>query len=205
VLNRAWLDGETKLGDLQWAGVGTVNLTSVTWFNVPTLGDERQVGQHRGEILHEYQRAVRAYRQLAVHLRAQGMDEVADRFTYRARVLQRQVLRRTGRWGAALGSWLLDRIAGYGYKPLRSFATYALVVGAFAAAYYLLGTTVKPPLDPLGAVVFSITSFHGRGFAPGENVLITDPLSVLAAMEAMLGLFIEITFIATFTQRFLGK
>jgi hypothetical protein len=39
---------------------------------------------------------------------------------------------------------------------------------------------------------------------PGENVLLNDPLTVIAAIEAIIGLLIEITFIATFTQRYFG-
>lgn len=53
----------------------------------------------------------------------------------------------------------------------------------------------------------SLASFHGRGFFPslsGETNL-HNPLVVLAAIEAVVGLFIEISFIATFTQRFFGK
>lgn len=53
------------------------------------------------------------------------------------------------------------------------------------------------------AAVFSITSFHGRGFFPGALKL-DDPVTVLATVEAIFGLFIEISFIATFTQRYFG-
>src|SRR6266566_9827034 len=42
--------------------------------------------------LEEYEAAVRANRQLAVALRAQGLDEEAARFAYRAQLLQRIVL-----------------------------------------------------------------------------------------------------------------
>jgi hypothetical protein len=56
-----------------------------------------------------------------------------------------------------------------------------------------------------GAAVFSVTSFHGRGFSPGENAGLTNPVTVIAAAEAIIGLLIEITFIATFTQRFFGR
>jgi hypothetical protein len=57
----------------------------------------------------------------------------------------------------------------------------------------------------LEAVVFSMTSFHGRGFSPGQNITLGNPLAVLAAAEAFVGLLIEVTFIATFTQRIFGK
>ena len=32
-----------------------------------------------------------------------------------------------------------------------------------------------------------------------------DPVAILAAMEAVFGLFIEVNFIATFMQRYFGK
>jgi hypothetical protein len=49
----------------------------------------------------------------------------------------------------------------------------------------------------------SLTAFHGRGFfaqqfSPG------DPQAIIAAVEAVVGLLIEISFIATFTQRYFG-
>ena len=47
--------------------------------------------------LERFRVAVRANRQLAVVLRAQGLNEAADRFAYRAQVLQRRVLWRTRR------------------------------------------------------------------------------------------------------------
>jgi hypothetical protein len=49
-----------------------------------------------------------------------------------------------------------------------------------------------------------MTSFHGRGFFPG-GIGLDDPLTVLAAIEAFVGLLIEVTFIATLTQRLFGK
>jgi len=203
--------GFVSVADTRWGGV---NLSLLDWSVVDQLGDERTAHeQYRSpkqrkagwERLAEYSTAVRANRQLATALRLQGLNEIADRFSYRSQVLQRQVMLRQGRYLSVLGSWLLDRIAGYGYKPMRSFITYLLVVGVFALTYYLLGNNVNPPLDPLSATVFSITSFHGRGFVPGENVLLNNPLTVIAAGEAIIGLLIEITFIATFTQRFFAR
>jgi phosphopantetheinyl transferase len=68
---------------------------------VKILGDEYHTKQKKrsdGDIkkkqerLPEYEAAVRANRQLAVVLRNQGLNEVADRFAYRAHVLQWHVL-----------------------------------------------------------------------------------------------------------------
>jgi hypothetical protein len=117
--------------------------------------------------------------------------------------------------GALLGwvfSWLLYLVAGYGERPVRSFVAYLLVLFGFAGAYFVLGSgglagfglsAHDAITSPHSALVFSVTSFHGRGFFPG-GLALDDPLTVLAATEAVIGLFIEITFIATFTQRFFG-
>jgi hypothetical protein len=154
--------------------------------------------------LDAFRAAVRANRQLATALRDQGMNEEADQFAYRAQVLQRQVFRRQGKRGRYLLSWFLDRVAGHGYRPQRSLYTYFAVLVVFTIAYFLLGPTQGHPFQPDGALVFSVTSFHGRGFFP-ENLSFESWVTRLAALEAVLGLFIEVSFIATFTQRFFGK
>jgi uncharacterized protein YjbI with pentapeptide repeats len=149
-------------------------------------------------------RALRANRQVALLLRNQGLHEEADRFAYRAQLLQRQVARREGHWLRSLGSLLLDLISGYGYRPLRSLRTYLLVVTLFGLSYWALGITTGHALTWNEAGVVSLTAFHGRGFfstafSPG------DPQAALAAIEAVIGLRIEIPFIATFTQRFFAR
>jgi uncharacterized protein YjbI with pentapeptide repeats len=154
------------------------------------------------------QAAVRANRQLAVVLRAQGLNEAADRFAYRAQVLRRRVLRRSGArsYGSYLFSCLLDVLAGYGYKPGRTLIAYLVTILSFAIIYYVLGHLAgyQPSMSPLYALIVSIISFHGRGFFPG-SFLPTLPMAVCAACEAIIGLTIEISFIATFTQRYYGK
>jgi hypothetical protein len=154
--------------------------------------------------LRGYKNAVRANRQLATVLHAQGLNEDADRFAYRAQKLQRQVLRRQGRWGAAPGFWLLDILAGYGYKPMRAFIAYLVVICLFAGAYLLNAQFAMLHLRWDEALVLSISSFHGRGFFT-SGVSLGDTLARLAAGEAIIGLLIEITFIATFTQRFFAR
>jgi uncharacterized protein YjbI with pentapeptide repeats len=207
LLNGAWLgsktDGVARLADIKWRGT---NLAQVRWVT-PARWTRSRTGTagELGSPLVQVQRRLRASRQLALVLRSQGLNSEADSFAYKAQVLQRRVHRLQRRPLRSFSSWLLDLISGYGYKPMRSFITYLLVVGVFAIAYYLLGTNVNPPLDPLSAAVFSITSFHGRGFVPGENVMLNNPLTVFAAGEAIIGLLIEITFIATFTQRFFAR
>jgi hypothetical protein len=227
------LDAKTRLADIQWSGVGTVNLTQIDWSAVRCLGDETQMkrdakpqkyfvqngmvmsfpNSQRAANPRKYESAVRAYRQVAAQLRAQGLNEVADRFTYRAQVCQRSVLLRRGQILGYLGSWILALLAGYGFRPLRTVGWYLAVIATFTvlfmqatAGWVPFGLPAPSGLAPLPwyeALILSISSFHGRGFfqplqSPG------DPIAALAAIEAVVGLLIEVTFIATFTQRFFG-
>jgi uncharacterized protein YjbI with pentapeptide repeats len=210
----AWLN-EVRLGDEKHRGPqladahwSDVNLAVVNWSQVTMLGDEYQACQKKRNAmakdgktrLQEYQTAVRANRQLAMALQSQGLNEDAARFAYRAQVLQRRVFREQRALGKWLFSWFLALLAGYGYKPVRSFLAYVLIIGAFMVMYYALGSH----LSWNEALVISMTAFHGRGFFPG-TFSPGDPLAFASAVEAFVGLIIEVTFIATLTQRFFGK
>lgn len=222
LLNQVVLGTEKSDGafllDVRWNGV---NLAVVNWSEFSEVGDERIARQSHttdGTVkskemrLDEYQAAVRVNRQLAVELQSQGLNENAARFAYRAQVLQKTVwqhmVRQSGIsfWqrmqscGAWLFSWFLFLIAGYGYKVWRSFLAYLLVIGTFMALYLRL----DPHLVWYEALVVSMTAFHGRGFSP-STFFPGDPLSIAAAIEAFVGLIIEVTFIATLTQRFFNR
>jgi hypothetical protein len=202
VLNGSTLDRQTRVGDIQWSGVGAVNLTPINWDNVPTLGEEQYAGPRSPAT--EHKGAVRAYRQFAAQLRAQGMKEVADRFDLRAQIRQRGVLLRRGRILAYLGSRLLALLAGYGSRPGRSILWYLAICAGFAARFLQFGVVDGHPFNLTEALVFSLTSFHGRGFFPG-GLKLDDPVTVIAADEAIIGLLIEIGFIVTFTQCCFGS
>jgi uncharacterized protein YjbI with pentapeptide repeats len=208
------------LVDIEWGGT---TLTALDWSQIKILGDEQWCMQgERGmnEVIErfgyeafasflknpqrKYQEALRANRQLSVALQNQGLNEDAARFAYRAQRLQRILLRHQRKIGQYLFSWLLDLLAGYGYRPGRSVCWYLMVIVGFAFAYHLFGGLSLFPPD---AFIYSLTSFHGRGFFPGleHTTSLHDSLVMLAALEAVVGLVIEISFIATFTQRFFGR
>jgi uncharacterized protein YjbI with pentapeptide repeats len=201
-----------RIADAQW---NDTNLAVVDWSQVTKFGDEWEAKQKQtpgGEKkkkdtrLNEYRAAVRANRQLAVALQAQGLNEEAAHFAYRAQRLQRIVLRRQWRqWrvGSYLFSGFLDLIAGYGYRPGRTVLWYLFVIVGFAVAYFAVGHL--PPFPD--AFVFSLMSFHGRGFFPSlsSETSLHNQVVEIAAIEAVVGLLIEISFIATFTQRYFGK
>ena len=206
--------GHANLTDVHWDGA---NLGVVDWALLLPLGEEHKSRIRTVEAsgdpgdpterLAELAAALRETRQLTTELRSQGLSDDADRFAFRGHLLRRRLFRYQRRWAHYVGSFLLAALSGYGYRPLRSFAMYFGLIAGFAVAYYLIAPAAGIHMCPLAAIVFSITSFHGRGFSPSPagDVALTNPLTVLAAGEAILGLIVEIAFIATFTQRFFGK
>ena len=195
-----------SLADVHW---GEVNLSVVDWSQIKVLGDELVAWQRKtryGEIkeramrIEQYQTAVRANRQLALALRDQGLSEEAARFSYRAQKLQCVVLLRQKKLQPYAFSKFLDLIAGYGYRPWRIIQWYLILIFGFAIVYYELGH-----LSLFDALIFSFSSFLGRGFLPSLAFSLHNPIVVLAVFEAILGLFIEVTFIAIFTRRFLER
>ena len=203
--------GNKKSGFVLLAGVrwSDVDLSVVDWTQMNILGDEYQARRREKENggakdsttrFEEYRTAVRANRQLAVALRREGLNEEAARYAHRAQRLQRVVLRRQRKPGQYLFSWFLDLLVGYGYRPGRTIFWYLAVIVGFTLAYFAFGR-----LSPLDAFIFSLTSFHGRGFFPESTFYLNDVRAMLAVFEAVIGLLIEASLIATFTQRFIGK
>jgi hypothetical protein len=209
-LARATFSTTTRLADVVW---NDAPLARVAWEELSRVGDEAAARQRvdadgkKKDVTtrrSEYEAAVRAYRLLAVELRSQGLNEHADRYAYRAQRCERRLLRMQRHYLQYLGSWILDLISGYSYRPIRSLVTYLVVVVGFGLAYWAMGVQSGHTLTGTEAAVVSLTAFHGRGFfatafQPG------DPQAAVAAIEAVLGLLIEITFIATFTNRFFAR
>lgn len=206
VLTDVKFDTHTKLGDVVW---NDVSLTRVDWSQAPRLGDEDGIAyaMNRKERLRRIRDAARAYRGLGVALRGQGLVDYASGYRLREQRLERRALRLERRYGGWFFSLLLDAVAGYGERPGRIFGAYVLVIASFAVAYGLVTHFVETQLHQLSwdeALVLSLTSFHGRGFFPGSLPL-GDWVARIAAGEAVIGLFIELILIATFSKRFLGN
>src|SRR6266487_938832 len=97
---------------------------------------------------------------------------------------------------AFLFSFFFGLLAGYGYRPGRTIIWYLTVILGFTIIDTQYGHLRFFP----DALVFSIMSFHGRGFSPSLNdqLSLHNALVVSAALEAIVGLIIEFSFIATF-------
>jgi uncharacterized protein YjbI with pentapeptide repeats len=213
VISQVRLDGHTRLRDVGWGGA---LLSHVAWELVPRLGDEI-APRSRSDVDHlpadpvtprgRYRDAARAYQQLAAALRAQGMDDVAGRYAYRAQTLRRKAYWREGALGRWLFSWLLATLAGYGYKLQRILITYLIALTVFALIYFVVGLPNAPTTTPLqqvaNAYLVSLTAIHGRTFF--EQFGIGSGLSWVAAVESVCGLVIEAVFTSMLVQRFFAR
>ncbi|HEV2238675.1 MAG TPA: pentapeptide repeat-containing protein, partial [Ktedonobacterales bacterium] len=198
------LDTSIWVADVAW---NNALLTQLDWSAVRRIADEAAArhAASRRERIQYYHAASRAYRGLTVALRQQGMVGVASGYRLREQALERKSLFLEGRILPWTFSWVLNVVGGYGERPGRALLVYLLTVFGFASAYALIGRGEGVHLPLLAALVYSVTSFHGRGFFPGAIPSLVDPLVWLAALEAVCGLFIELVFIATFSRRFLGS
>jgi hypothetical protein len=212
LLGEVTIDDQTQLRDVVWNGAP---LTQMSWDGVWRLGDELEAKRKTGhsgtaktkrEHLADVRGAVRAYKQLALVLQAQGLTDEAVRFGYRAQVLQRELhwqQRRFGRW---FFSFLLAVLAGYGYRLSRILAAYVLVVAAFTIAFLmadtLSGQTSLSIQSAVDSLQVSLNAVHGRVFFVQFHL---DTLqSWLATAESIIGIVIEGVFVAMLVQRFFG-
>jgi hypothetical protein len=173
------------------------------------LGDEAGIKEATTRKQHAQacRSAARAYYGLAKALETQGLTTPALRFRRRQRQLERAAQLRSFNLLGWLFSTALNIVSGYGDRPLRALGVYLAVILAFAGVYFGITTPGSPiffggsqPLQLHEAVVFSLSSFHGRGFFP-STIGLGDPVAIVAALEAVVGLFIELVLIATFTRR----
>lgn len=201
--------GDASVAAVNWSVDETDSESGVVNRHV-VLGDEKlaqnppDIGRVKIGLNYGFGTAIRAYRQLAAVLRNQGANEQADELLYRAQLLRKHVLFKEYRWPGFVSSTLINILSGYGYRPINAFASYAFVIALFTGLYLLNAQFAAPHLSWDEALVLSISSFHGRGFFT-SGISLSDTLARLAAAEAIIGLLIEITFIASFTQRFFTR
>jgi hypothetical protein len=173
-LGEVTLNDQTQLRDVVWNGA---SLTQIDWARVQRLGDELEAkrktshdktAKTKHQQLEDFRGAVRAYKQLALALQAQGLTDEAGRFGYRTQVLKRGLHWRQNRFGRWCFSWLLAILAGYGYRLWRIFAAYVLVVGLFTVAFLASGvlSSHAAPTAPqvFDALQISLNAIHGRVF-----------------------------------------
>jgi hypothetical protein len=126
------------------------------------------------------------------------------------------VLRQQGKWVQRRFWQALNLTAGYGYKPIRLVYCYLGMLALSTGVLFWQSLVVTPqPLLPGGpppqqwyelfgeAFVASLTALHGRRFFQGQ--LQSGLQSAMVAIDAVAGLLIEASFVATFIQRVFGE
>jgi len=193
--------GQAELGDQE---LGFVSVADTIWNDVilasadwSALLEGMRLGDDQRE---EAPVAARANQQLALALRAQGLNAEASELDYRARMWRLRDLWQKRRFPAFILSGLVCLVSGYGYRPIRSFAAYAITIFGFMGLYLWNSQVVSPHLTWDEALVLSMSSFHGRGFF-SSTISLGDTYARLSVVEAFIGLLIEAMLIATFTQR----
>jgi hypothetical protein len=146
--------------------------------------------------------AARANRQLATVLREQGLVEIADYYSFRTYEARQRELRLRKRRLASLGFWVLKVVAGYGYRPLNIVLAYLFTIVAFGLAYFIVGAVTHSGFGVWQPLVYSITAFHGRGVGLSSLPLAGE---VISALEAVIGLILEATFVVVVVGRLLGR
>ncbi len=112
--------------------------------------------------------------------------------------------------GSYLFSCLVALLTGYGYRFGRSLLSYTCVLVVFAFLYLHLSQGVPPHssvpdhLSWLDAVTLSISDMVGRGFFR-QDVTLSDPYAGWSVLEGMIGVFMDVLLISTFTQRLFKK
>ena len=204
------LSSSTRVGQVIW---NSVPLVQVEWSQMPATGEEADIAgaKSRKERLQVISSAQQAYDGLAVVLQSQGVKEWASRYHLRALRLERRAQLLRGHVLNWFLSWLIDILSGYGQYTARALRAYLLVIATFSTGFYLMTNvhaarihTRSSRLSWIESLVLSISSFHGRGFFP-QSISLGDPIAVLAAAEAVIGLFIELVFITTFSRRVLDR
>lgn len=189
--------GAAALGDLIW---DSVRLTRTDWRALRRLGDERFITRHDADT---YVAVIRAYRQLAAALRAQGLHEDALRLAHRGCVWQRRLRLRRFQLLRYLGSWLLALSAGYGYRPGRALLWFTAIVGGFALAYLQL-----PHFLDLGMASLPWSQAVATSLADAQGLalyqLAATPHAAIAPLrlaEGVLGLLDELGLVVALVLR----
>ena len=226
-LKNAWFNDGTYLDGARLDGAflsgchwREVDIVHVKWEEVRTIGEEIDARQRptstKGST---YAEAADAYGRLSQLLRTQGKLPDASRFYYRSNVMRRCAdwydliiavkTRNWSRLGAILPrlSWRLaiEAVAGYGEYPARVLLWALTSTLIFTWLYMMFGSTNGHPFGFISALVFSLSSLMGRGYAlvlPFAHL--PELSSLLSVIEGAVGLTLEILFVTTFTRRLIG-
>ena len=224
---------ELNDGSLMKADLRESNLHCATFRNTNLLGvklaeakldnldigrrlyQERLAAEHlkngeKEQALDNYEQSEEIYRQLHKCAENQGLFNLSGRFSYRERIMHRNLLPKwTFKW---LFSNLMDLLCGYGEKPENTILFSIILIFSCALGYFIFGVNYYDEVLKFNpdanlaenlttffmATYYSVVTFTTLGYGDITPFGITRFIAVL---EAFLGSFTIALFVVVFVKR----
>jgi len=166
----------------------------------------------RQEAITKYREAEEIYRNLRIHLNAQGAFGEAGNFFYREMVVRRKQL---SFWTLSrLGSKIIDLLCGYGEKTFRVVSSALMLIFFCSFFYFFEGIRFKENVLRFSqeqtffenakefalSLYFSVVTFTTLGYG---DIAPFGFSRVIAATEAFLGAFMIALFVLVFARKML--
>jgi uncharacterized protein YjbI with pentapeptide repeats len=218
-LNKATLFGANLEGaflmtaHLEGADLGGANLkgtqlwgakfsSDTNWENVDwgdyILADEKELQEAKGEEREEVLARLEVdniYRRLRLWYTNAGMSDVAAKFYYREKEVDRKV---ASRWNDRAAGWLSWAVFGHGEGWKRIIFWIAGFVLLFALIYFAIGTLT--PNTFLNSLYYSAVSFVALGYGSWVKEA-TGWVKGLGVFETFLGFFMMTLLLVTFVRK----
>ena len=192
----AYLVGaDLRTANLAGAYLGAASLDSSTKLENVNWGDHI-LDEERSRSLDW---AADSYRQLKKWYTDAGMYDVAAKFYYREKEVNRKGLKLCSKhWNDRLAAEFMRLLFGYGERWQRIFIWIAVVIFGLATAYYFLGSFSSSSF--LDTLYYSATSFTALGYGKWAPQPIGWAKGMGAA-EAVIGVFMMALLLVTFVRK----
>jgi len=152
----------------------------------------------------KYLEAQDVYRNLKNYFCKEGMYELSGEYYYREKLMEKRLLKKKRKWKKWLLNCVLQKIAGYGEKPLNVIGWWGFVILILAITYWFFnGVMASKNLayNPsfLESLYFSGVTFTTLGFgdlAPKPGIF-----QIIAFSEALIGAILMAMFIFVFARK----
>jgi len=196
-LGRTNLD-QAKLGDAHLVGA---ELSHASLHNVILQGCELHGSKLKNarrpitvmEDGRPFRDIVDDHRILKNYFRVEGYYNDVSEHYYKEREFTTKALRKERKWG----SWFKDKaqelLCGYGERPSRTVGFSFFLMFLYFVIFSIFGMSIDQ------ALLFSVLSFTTLGY--GVSITGSTPLQLVAASEALLGIFMMALLAFTFTRK----
>ena len=208
-LHCAKLEGTNLLG-IKLADAKLDNLNIGGKLHQEKLASEHLKRGEKDQAHDNFEQSEEIYRQLRKCAEDQGLFNLSGRFSYRERIMHRNLIPRwTFKW---IFSNMMDLLCGYGEKPENTITFSILLIFTCALGYFMFGVNYYDQVlkfDPSAALsenlttffmatYYSVVTFTTLGYGDITPFGITR---FIAVIEAFLGSFTIALFVVVFVKR----